>query len=124
VAGNIIAGACRPFRPETLMPVAGPVVRLFPQALFDLASATFVGGHAAPGLRSTAASWHGALLHTEQTLLRCGRNAHHVFPAEVAQCLWCLGVSSGQGDAYPDPSDVLLQLPAGDSQAGPKVGAA
>ena len=89
VAGNILAGACRPFRPELLKPVGWPVGGLLPPRLRELARRTFVEGHVAPSRRTTAAAWEAELRDVERDLVTCPRTRDHIYPAETGTCPWC-----------------------------------
>jgi DNA-binding helix-hairpin-helix protein with protein kinase domain len=93
VAGNILAGACRPFRPELLKPVAA-ATGLLPPRLLELARRTFVDGHVTPARRTTAAAWAAELRRVECDLVTCPRTRDHVYPAETGACPWCGGAQA------------------------------
>jgi DNA-binding helix-hairpin-helix protein with protein kinase domain len=123
-AGNIVSGACRPFRPDTLAPVAGAAARLFPDELLDLAHATFVAGHTAPSRRTSAAAWTAALRRVGQTLAPCWHSSYHVYPVELGYCPWCARVLDGLPDSYPGPSTPSTRHTNGRGRSDPRAGAA
>jgi TonB family protein len=90
-------------RPPRLSP---PIQTLHPglQALF---LRCFVGGHADPAARPSAAEWRDALALAAGELRPCDENPRHLFAGHIPFCPWCHRAHLLQGR---DPFPVSLEL--------------
>jgi hypothetical protein len=92
--------------PEIHPPRLAPPFAVLDAEVRTLFVRCFVGGHANPSLRPTAAQWRAVLAAAEARMVTCGRNPRHRFGAHLDGCPWCERAALLRGrDPFPaDPS--------------------